>query len=154
MNYPFKRVINDNRNYFFIRKTIKKNINTIEWEKYKLRVDWIGRIYTVVNLPPEVIYSPDSPEEIRPAYVLEESRPINEYLTRLNLQEIIMPELTPISNSISYLIIYRPYFQRLSIRWVIYRIILVLLLLWLQYKFGLISWIIGGISYFFTDVIF
>jgi hypothetical protein len=62
MNYPFKRVVTDIKNYFFIRKTIKKNIGTIEWEKFKLRVDWIGRIYTVVNLPPEVIYSPDAPE--------------------------------------------------------------------------------------------
>ena len=147
MNYPFKRVITDINNYFFIKKTIKKNKGTIEWEKFKLRVDWIGRIYTVVNLPPEVIYSPDSPDEIRPAYVLEESRPLNEYLTRLNLQEVIIPKISPIDSSISYLIVYTPYFQRLSIRWIIYRIILILLLTWLQYKFGFISWILGGIKY-------
>ena len=153
MNYPFKRVITDIRNYFFIRKTIKKNEKSIEWERFKLRVDWIGRIYTVVNLPPEVIYSPDSPEEIRPAYILEESRPLNEYLTRLNLQEVIMPKISPIPESVSYLIVYSPYFQRLSLRWIIYRIILILLLIWLQYKFGFISWIIGGIKYLW-DVIF
>ena len=143
MNYPFKRVINDIRNYFFIRKTIKKNIGTIEWEKCKLRVDWIGRIYTVVNLPPEVIYSPDSPEEIRPAYVLEESRPINEYLTSLNLQEVIMPEITPIPNSVSYLVVYSPYFQKLSLSWLIYRIAFLLILIWTQYKFSFLSWIWG-----------
>jgi hypothetical protein len=140
MNYPFKRVITDLNNYFFLRKTTKKNIGTVEWEKYKLRVDWIGRIYTVVNLPPEVIYSPDAPDQIRPAYVLEETRPINEYLTRLNLQEIIIPELNPIPNSISYLVVYKPYFQRLSIRWVLYRISLILLLIWSQSKFGFIGW--------------
>lgn len=141
MNYPFKRVINDIRNYFFIRKTIKKNMNSMEWQKFNLRVDWIGRIYTVVNLPPEVIYSPDSPEEIRPAYVLEESRPLNEYLTRLNLQEVIVPSISPVENSISYLIVYSPYFQRLSLKWIIYRIIFILILLWTQYKFGFLSWI-------------
>lgn len=141
MNYPFKRIITDIGNYRFLRKTIKKNKGSVEWEKYKLRVDWIGRIYTVVNLPPEVIYSPDTPEQIRPAYVLEETRPLNEYLTRLNLQEIIMPELTPIENSISYLVVYRPYFQRLSIRWFLWRLAGTLVLLWSQHKFGVLDWI-------------
>ena len=140
MNYPFKRVITDLNNYFFLRKITKKNIGSVEWEKYKLRVDWIGRIYTVVNLPPEVIYSPDAPDQIRPAYVLEEIRPLNEYLTRLNLQEILIPVLDPIPNSISYLVVYKPYFQRLSIRWILYRISLILILIWSQSKFGFIGW--------------
>ena len=137
MNYPFKKIVIDIRNYFFLRKVTKKNSNTIEWNKLKLRVDWLGRIYTVVNLPPEVIYSPDAPEEIRPAYVLEESRPINEYLTRLNLQEILAPEIKPIPEPISYLIVYRPYFQKLSLKWLIYRILGVLVLVWANYKFSI-----------------
>jgi hypothetical protein len=137
MNYPFKKIVVDIRNYFFLRRVTKKNSDTIEWNKLKLRVDWLGRIYTVVNLPPEVIYSPDAPEEIRPAYVLEESRPINEYLTRLNLQEILSPEIKPIPESISYLIVYRPYFQKLSLKWLIYRILGVLVLIWANYKFSI-----------------
>jgi hypothetical protein len=152
MNYPFKRVITDIRNYFFIKRTIKKNKGSIEWEKFKLRVDWVGRIYTVVNLPPEVIYSPDSPEEIRPAYILEESRPLNEYLTKLNLQEVIMPKISPIPDSVSYLIVYSPYFQRFSIRWIIYRLILILIMIWLQYKFGFLSWIMEGIKYLWNVI--
>jgi hypothetical protein len=141
MNYPFKRVITDISNYRFLKKTINKNVGTVEWEKFKLRADWIGRIYTVVNLPPEVIYSPDAPEQIRPAYVLEETRQLNEYLTKLNLQEIIMPELTPIPNSISYLVVYKPYFQRLSTRWFLYRISGITIAIWAQHKFGLFGWV-------------
>ena len=152
MNYPFKRVITDIRNYFFIKRTIKKNKGSIEWENFKLRVEWVGRIYTVVNLPPEVIYSPDSPEEIRPAYILEESRPLNEYLTKLNLQEVIMPKISPIPDSVSYLIVYSPYFQRFSIRWIIYRLILILIMIWLQYKFGFLSWIMEGIKYLWNVI--
>jgi hypothetical protein len=152
MNYPFKRVITDIRNYFFIKRTIKKNKGSIEWEKFKLRVDWVGRIYTVINLPPEVIYSPDSPEEIRPAYILEESRPLNEYLTKLNLQEVIIPKISPIPDSVSYLIVYSPYFQRFSIRWIIYRLILILIMIWLQYKFGFLSWIMEGIKYLWNVI--
>ena len=153
MKYPFKRVITDIGNYFFVRRTIKNNMNSIEWNKFKLRVDWIGRIYTVVNLPPEVIYSPDTPEEIRPAYVIEESKPLNEYLTRLGLSEVILPEITPIPKSISYLITYTPAFQRLSLRWIFYRICLILVLSYLQYKFGFLSWI-GGLIKSLFDVIF
>ena len=153
MKYPFKRVIIDIGNYFFVRRTIKNNMNSIEWNKFKLRADWIGRIYTVVNLPPEVIYSPDTPEEIRPAYVIEESKPLNEYLTRLGLSEVILPEITPIPKSISYLITYTPAFQRLSLRWIFYRICLILVISYLQYKFGFLSWI-GGLIKSLFDVIF
>ena len=153
MKYPFKRVITDIGNYFFVRRTIKNNMNSIEWNKFKLRVDWIGRIYTVVNLPPEVIYSPDTPEEIRPAYVIEESKPLNEYLTGLGLSEVILPEITPIPKSISYLITYTPAFQILSLRWIFYRICLILVISYLQYKFGFLSWI-GGLIKSLFDVIF
>lgn len=152
MKYPFKRVITDIGNYFFVRRTIKKNIDSIEWNRFKLRVDWIGRIYTVVNLPPEVIYSPDTPEEIRPAYVIEESRPLNEYLTKLGLSEVVLPEITPIPKSVSYLITYTPSFQRLSLRWILYRIGLILVISYIQYKFGLISWIIGSAKSLFNVI--
>ena len=143
MNYPFKRVIIDLKNYFFLRRTIKKNMESVEWANFKLRVDWIGRIYTVVNLPPEVIYSPDAPDQIRPAYVLEETRQLNEYLTRLNLQEIVMPEINPIPDSASYLVVYKPYFQRFSTRWFLMRLGLILVLIWSQSKFGTIGWLFG-----------
>ncbi len=146
MNYPFKRVVIDIKNYLYIRRIIKNNRNSIEWQKFKLRVDWIGRIYTVINLPPEVLYSPDTPEEIRPAYVLEESKPLNEYLTSLNLQEIVLPSIEPIPASTSYLLTYTPYFQRLSFRWVLYRIILILVLIWSQAKFGFLGWVLSQLT--------
>jgi hypothetical protein len=145
MWYPFKKVINDINNYFFIKKIIKKNSGTIEWEKYNLRVDWLGRIYTVINLPPEVLYSPDTPSEIRPAYVLEESRPLNEYLTNLGLQEIIIPKITPIEGTVSWLIVYSPYFQTLSFFWVISRLFLLMIIIWSQKRFGWMQWILDKI---------
>ena len=141
MKYPLKKIIADLRNYRFLRKTIKTNMITPQWEKFNLRVDWIGRIYTVINLPPEIIHSPDSPESIRPAYVLEESRPLNEYLTSLNLGEIIIPEIRPIEGSVSYLLLYNPYFQKLSWKWIFKWIAIILVLIWLQSKFSAISWV-------------
>lgn len=139
MNYPFKKVIVDIKNYFYLRKTIKNNLKTTEWEKFRLRVDWIGRIYTVINLPPEVIHSPDAPQEIRPAYILEDSKPINEYLTKLNLQEIVVPEISPITNSFSYLLLYRPYFQVLSWKWFFLRVFVILVLICAHHKFDVFN---------------
>lgn len=152
MNYPFKRVITDIKNYFYIKKVIKQNLKTIEWEKYKLRADWIGRIYTIINLPPEVLYSPDAPQEIRPAYILEESKPINEYLTKLNLQEIVFPEIRPIEGSISYLVTYSPYFQRLSWKWFLWRLFFIIVLMWAQLKFGVVSYLISKIYELFQFI--
>ena len=109
----------------FISITKKESIDSPEWNKLKLRRDWFGRIYTVVNLPPEVTQSRDFPVEARPAWVFEEIRPINEYLTRLNLQEIIAPLLRPLSeaNGDSFLVIYYFVFREFSWIW-IFRILL------------------------------
>ena len=123
---PFKifGVIRDVRNYFFLRKIIKREmINSPLWSKNNLRVDWIGRIYTVVNLPPEVTMSPDLPRELWPAYLVDQSKGLNEYLTSLNLHEIIIPEYKEIPESTSYLLIYYPYFRNLTKWWIISRTI-------------------------------
>lgn len=104
----------------FISITKKESIDSPEWNKLKLRRDWFGRIYTVVNLPPEVTQSRDFPVEARPAWVFEEIRPVNEYLTRLNLQEIIAPLLRPLpeANGESFLVIYYFVFREFSWIWI------------------------------------
>jgi hypothetical protein len=105
----------------FISITKKESIDSPEWNKLKLRRDWFGRIYTVVNLPPEVTQSRDFPIEARPAWVFEEIRPVNEYLTRLNLQEIIAPLLRPLpeANGDSFLVIYYFVFREFSWMWIL-----------------------------------
>jgi hypothetical protein len=99
----------------------KESLSSPQWSKLKLRKDWFGRIYTVVNLPPEVTQSRDFPDDARPAYVFEEIRPINEYLTRLNLHEIIAPLLQPIKDTggDSYLVIYYFVFREISWIWLV-----------------------------------
>jgi len=99
----------------------KESLSSPQWSKLKLRKDWFGRIYTVVNLPAEVTQSRDFPTEARPAFVFEEIRPINEYLTRLNLHEIIAPLLQPIKDTggDSYLVIYYFVFREISWIWLV-----------------------------------
>jgi hypothetical protein len=117
-------VIKDIRNYFFLRRIIKREMmNSPLWSKNNLRVDWIGRIYTVMNLPPEVTMAPDLPKELWPAYLVDQSKGLNEYLTSLNLHEIIIPEYKEIPESTSYLLVYYPYFRNLTLWWIISRTI-------------------------------
>lgn len=112
----------------------KEKLTSTNWLKYKLRYDWFGRIYTVVNLPPEVTMSRDFPKEARPAFVFEEIRPINEYLTTLNLHEIVSPVLKPLpeNNGDSFLVIYYYLFRSFSWIWIL-RFAVEIFLLWFIY---------------------
>ena len=96
-------------------------MNSPFWTRLRLRYDWLGRIYTVVNLPPEVTQSRDFPIDARPAYVFEELKGVNDYLTKLNLQEIITPVLKPLpeTNGDSYLVVYYFFFRYLSWLWIL-----------------------------------
>ena len=122
-------------------------VNSPLWSKNNLRVDWIGRIYTVVNLPPEVTMAPDLPKELWPAYLIDQSKGLNEYLTSLNLHEVIIPEYKEIPDSTSYLLIYYPYFRNLTKWWVISRTIFWTSAIIIETKTQLISkgfdWIIS-----------
>jgi hypothetical protein len=141
-------VIKDIKNYIFLRKIIKNEMmDSPLWFKNNLRVDWIGRIYTVINLPPEVTMAPDLPKELWPAYLIDQSKGLNEYLTSLNLHEIIIPEYKEIPDSTSYLLVYYPYFRSLTKWWIYTRIIfwtsVVLIQHYTNWFFNTYQWIIS-----------
>lgn len=104
------RLYKEIKNYLEFKKIIKKESkDSPKWSKFRLRIDWINRIYTVINLPPEVTQSNDFPIEGRPAYIMEEIAPINNYLGyELNLNEITTIGMEPIkeTNSDSYLVVW------------------------------------------------
>jgi hypothetical protein len=86
-----------------------------------MRIDWFGRIYTVVNIPPEVLFSTDLPKEARPSFVLNEIKPINEYFKSINIEEVITLWIDPIkgTNEESYLVVYQYIFRELSWIWIL-----------------------------------
>lgn len=105
----------------YLREVRKESLDSPEWSRLKLRKDWIGRIYTVFNLPPEVTRSPDFPKYARPGFVFDQIKPINDYLTKLRLQELISPSITPIegTDEESFLIIYSFVFRQISWMWIL-----------------------------------
>lgn len=105
----------------YLKVIRKESIDSPEWSRLRLRKDWFGRIYTVINLPPEVTKSPEFPKYARPSFVFDQIRPINDYLTKLSLQELIAPLMNPIegTDEESFLVIYTFVFRQISWLWIL-----------------------------------
>ena len=91
-----------------IRKIAKSEEKSLEEKGF--RVDWIGRIYTVINLPEEVATAPISQE----GYVLMKLREHDKFLLELGIADYVSPEFEKISNTDSFLLVLsadREYFK-------------------------------------------
>jgi len=107
------------RDYSRIIKAEEKNSQT--WKRINLRKDNLNRIYTVINLPLQVLASVDLPRESRPSFVVNEIKPINEYLKSLNLEEIITMWVQPVkgTDDESYLVVYQFLFRHITWLWIL-----------------------------------
>jgi hypothetical protein len=91
---------------FYVYKYRKASLSIkTELEKEGLRVDQLGRIYTVINLPEEVS---SQAELMQQSYVLQQLSPITQILMKYGMADSSFPELRKIENSNSYLIILYP----------------------------------------------
>ena len=136
------KVLKEIRLYREYLKVIKKeSLDSPEWSKLRLRRDWFGRIYTVFNLPPEVTKSPDFPKYARPAFVFDQIKPINEYLTKLSFQELIAPLMNPVegTDEESFLVVYSFVFRQISILWMVRLAVEIALISWVANHWDWIS---------------
>ena len=96
--YIFK-LIKEIKIWLKIRKIAKENEKLLNENGF--RVDWIGRIYTVINLPEEVVNAPISQE----GYVLMKLREFDRVFLTLGIADYVSPEMQKISDSDSFLLI-------------------------------------------------
>lgn len=82
-----------------IRKIAKENERVLNEKGF--RVDWVGRIYTVINLPEEVATAPISQE----GYVLMELRKHDKFLLELGIADYVSPEFGRIEGEDSFLLV-------------------------------------------------
>ena len=114
--------------YLKYRRIVKEESSSnIIWTKKNLRYDWLCRVYTVVNLGPEVILSPDIPREARSPFVLEDIKPINEYMRKCGLEEMVTVSVDPIDTTDygSFLVVYYFIFKHFNFFWLIFYFLLV-----------------------------
>lgn len=134
------KVIKEIRLYREYTKIIRdEELNSPKWSRANLRRDWIYRIYTVVNLPPQVTMSQDFPEESKPSFVMSELKPINEYLKYLNLEELLTMGINPIENTSnnSWLVVYQFVFRQITWLWILrFTLQIILLILLIFYYFS------------------
>jgi hypothetical protein len=116
------KVIKEISLYREYSKTIRyeSSISPI-WRAKNLRIDKINRIYTVVNLPQEVLLATDLPKEARPSFVINEIKPINAYFKSLDLEELLTMGIAPVegTNEESYLVVYQFLFRQISLLWIL-----------------------------------
>jgi hypothetical protein len=95
----------DIKGFFYIKSVIRKNKNTVDFQKHGLRYDWVNRIYTVIN--PSEADKGDSPDVIR-IKAQDKMVPIHKYIDKLELAEFVSVSVEKIPNSESYLLVYYP----------------------------------------------
>lgn len=100
----------DIRVWWIFRKTAKQNQDQLN-QDFQLRVDWLGRIYGVVNLPEEV---QTASGEIQQAFVLNKISGFGNYMLQIGLADMVYPQIQKVS-PVSYLIILWPVFDDLSL---------------------------------------
>lgn len=87
----------------------------------ELRIDDISRIYTIVNIPPEV----DVNHQMEFSYVITQLRIVDEFLLKVGISELVYPEIERVSdeNSRAYLIILSPPIENIKPKELIYQAI-------------------------------
>ncbi len=95
-------IINEINIWRKVRAVAKENEKLLNASGF--RVDWVGRIYTVINLPEEVINQPMSNE----GYILMKLREYDKLFLNMGIADAISPEIEEIPNAGAYLLILSP----------------------------------------------
>lgn len=77
-----------------------------------MRVDWLGRIYAVVNMPEEV---QTNMEIVQQGWVIGQLRPMNEVLVKIGLAGYSYPSIIKIEGTASYLVVMWPELDSLNV---------------------------------------
>lgn len=115
-------LIDDIRQWSIVRSATQELVTKDRFEKfrYQLRVDRVGRIYTVINVPDELL-SYQNQDAVWP-WVLGELRAIDDLLIECRLNDLVYPEVSPIPETPAYLVVLTPSTESMSIwkflRWI------------------------------------
>jgi len=91
----------------WITRKYYKAVKAVEPELTEagLRVDYIGRIYGVVEIQSEFLNQPDL---VQQSLVFQQLGPINDILVKYGLSDLSYPEISKIPGSAQYLVVLYP----------------------------------------------
>ena len=92
-------------------------------QENNMRVDWLGRIYTVINMPEEYA---NNQQAVQEGWVLSQLQPMNAIIDKVGVADVVFPEMSKIDEpgTAAYLIAMYPDFQEISFWKVIWNVIL------------------------------
>ena len=77
-----------------------------------MRVDWLGRIYTIVNMPEEV---QTNMEVVQQGWVIGQLKPMNTILFKIGIADYAYPSISKVPDSASFLVVMWPELDNLNI---------------------------------------
>lgn len=122
LNY-WINLLKDIKIWYKFQKIAKENKKLLA--KYNLRVDYLGRIYTVINLPEEL---QGGNEYIHETFVLQNLKPFTDVLLKIGIADYSYPEISKINEPgvYAYLVIIYPEFKALSLSKFIFNIFIII----------------------------
>jgi len=118
--FEFNYLLRDIKTILNIIFLVNKNKNTPDWQSYRLRVDWIYRIYTVINPRKE-----DEGDDQFMLLAKNEERILryHRYIDKIGLAKYVKVAKERIEDTNSILLVYYP-----LLIWINFRNILILLI--------------------------
>ena len=95
-------VIQEIRIWLKVRKVANENRNLLKEKGF--RIDWIGRIYTVVNIPDEIFTSAMTNE----SYVYMKLQEFSPVFLEIGIADYVSPEVEEIEGAGAFLLIISP----------------------------------------------
>lgn len=105
-----KKLIRQIKTWRKINKILKDPEVRVNIEEAGFRVDWVGRLYTVIHLPEEVV---TSHEKVQQMFVLNQLREFDNLFLRLGFADAVAPEFKQIDKE-NYLLIICPDYDTFS----------------------------------------
>jgi hypothetical protein len=139
-----RNFLTDVKNYVILRNVIRKNKGTADWERFNLRTDWVGRIYTVFNPNPADAGDDKQMLDIK---LGERMIPCHKYVDGIGLSEVVGVSGEKIPDTDSYLIVYYPIFKYLSVwKAVLNSFYIILILIFRSEIVSAANWVITQIT--------
>ena len=98
MWYRFARITKSQRTYL---------------QENNMRVDWLGRIYTVINMPEEIA---NNQQRVQEGWVLSQLQPMNAVMDKVGVADVVFPEMSriPEQGTAAFLVAMYPNFEEIG----------------------------------------
>ena len=134
----WSELVSEIRIWWIFRSTARQKENIEKLNETDLRVDWLGRIYGVINMPEEVV---GAAPQVQQAYVLQQINKWGPLTTEMGLADIIYPEISRIPGTSAYLVVMWPQYDSLSVWYILGNLIKTAVVGFVLFLLGRLVWV-------------